>query len=344
MDIASFISNLLTKQGELVVPGLGTFTKARVDGYYQKEQQQFYPPSHQVQFKTEYTDDNVLANMIANERQISVASAKYFIEKFVTHIKDEAEVGNATFGNMGSFSTRRGALVFSVSDLNESDELFYGLAPVKIKRNNAFKLPGAVVTPPKLVDLPPPPPEPEPIVNEVIQNIPEAEEEYIEEEEEPTRRINIWLVLALLIIVAGVTVIGLYLYKPALFDRLIKHNSVTVVTKTSHDDSLKQALQAQKDMGIVPATSSSVTNTVAPVDTFRIIEGSFKTSRKANEEAGICKKKGVAADVFKDDAIKKYRVIVGTYFNLDSANAAVPALKEKLKSDISVQTYPFKKQ
>src|SRR5476651_1798071 len=130
MDIPAFISDLLAHQGVLIVPGLGTFTRVRTEGYYNKDQQQFCPPTQQIQFKSEHHDDHILADRIASERQISVASAKYFIEKFVSAILEQAGIGSAPFGNIGTFSTRRGNLVFTASELNETDEAFYGLAPV----------------------------------------------------------------------------------------------------------------------------------------------------------------------------------------------------------------------
>jgi len=349
MDIAAFIIELLAQQGILVIPGLGTFTRNRVDGYYDKEQQQFYPPTVQIQFKTDYTDDNVLAQMISEERLISVASAKYFIEKFVANIKDQAAVGSVAFGNIGTFSTRRIGLVFTSNELNENDELYYGLAPVKLKRNSAFKH-QPVITPP--VELPPVPEEviPEPVQPYLPETVEEeiiAEEEYLEEEEEEKRGVNIWLVLAIIIVTIGAALIGAYKFKPELFDRFTNKQTVAVVqAKLSKADSLKQALQAQKDLGITPVDSSGKAKTdIAGVDTFRIVAGSFKTLRMATREADNYTKKGVTAGVNFNIKNKRYEVNAGTYLNSDSAQAALPVMKQKLnKPDIYIQTYPFKKQ
>ena len=76
MDISAFVSELLARQNVLIVPGLGTFSRARAEGYYNKDQQQFYPPSQQIQYKSEYSDDDVLAEYIAKERNISITSAR----------------------------------------------------------------------------------------------------------------------------------------------------------------------------------------------------------------------------------------------------------------------------
>ncbi len=366
MDIAAFISELLAQRNALVVPGLGTFSKNRVDGYYNREQQAFFPPSLQIQFKNEFTDDAVLANLIASQRQISLASAKYFIEKFVSGIKDQASVGTVAFGNMGTFSTRRSGLTFTPNELNETDELFYGLAPVKLRRNSSFRQPVAPPTPPPIqapapVAEPEPrvavvPVEPEPItVAEVPQDIEtETQEEYVEEEDNgPHRGVNVWLVVALIIVLTGLGIVGVYLYKPnylkglkPLIDKF-KH-SAPVVPKKSKEDSLKQAQQAQKDIGLAPVSPAikAKTDSLKQLDTIRIVASSFKTLKVAKEDSTAKAKNGLSPEIHRDPSGKRYQVTIGTYFNTDSANNALPILKQKLKKTdvITIQTYPYKKQ
>lgn len=352
MDIPAFISDLLAQQGALIVPGLGTFTRVRIDGYYNKDQQQFCPPTQQIQFKNEHSDDNILAERIAGERQISIASAKYFIEKFVSNILEQAGSGNAPFGTLGVFSTRRGILVFTANELNETDEMFYGLAPVKLKRNNSFKQ--NIAPPPRLVELPVPEPEPAPTpVAEAPEEVPQPEEvepvaeveEYTEEEETGSRGINIWLILALVIVLIGVGIIAAFEYKPGLFSRVkpifnkLARTTTPAPVKISVADSLKRVEQAQKDIGItrtVAATDSVGT------DTFRIVIGSWQGLKKATLDAEEHTKQGVTAEVHKTGG--RYQVTVATYNNNDSAKAALPVFKEKLKKqDIRIQIYPFKK-
>jgi hypothetical protein len=359
MDIALFISELLAQQGTLVVPGFGTFSRNRVEGYYSKDQQQFYPPTLQIQFKTEFTDDNVLANLIATERQISVASAKYFIEKFVTTIKDQASAGTVAFGHMGTFSTRRSGLTFTSAELNETDELFYGLAPVKLKRNNSFKQQAPPVTVPNVVE-PAPAPAVEPvtvpdpiIIAEEPEEVEADQEEYQEEyviagEERPRRKMNIWLILALIIVLAGLSIIGVYFYKPALLNRLkpflrkFKHAQPLPV-RLSEADSLKQTQQAQKDIGILPSAPVVKADTT-PVDTFRIVVDQFKTLKVARKDSASRAKQNFTVEIHKNPSNRRYQVSIGNYLNADSARAALPMLKQKLKKkDITIQTYPFKK-
>lgn len=347
MDISSFISELLARQNVLIVPGLGTFSRDRVDGYYNKDQQQFYPPSQQILYKNEYTDDDVLASHIAKERHISITSARYFIEKLVAGLLEQVSINTVQFGNMGTFSMRRGQLVFTPGELNETDELFYGLAPVKLKRNNSFRQQAVVIPPKPVVTEAPVEPVAEqaapvelPPVIEQPATIEDTEEYY--EEETAGHKINIWLVLALIIVLIGVGIIATYIYKPALFNsfkplfgKVANTPPPPPVVKKNNADSLT------KDT--VEATPAVIkTESITPVDTFRIVVGSWQGLKKATQDAEEHTKQGFNAEVHK--AGVRYQVTVATYNNNDSAKAALPIFKEKLKKqDIRIQIYPFKK-
>jgi outer membrane biosynthesis protein TonB len=258
MDIADYIIELLQQHEVAVVPGLGSFHTSRVEGYYNKEQQLFYPPSLQAQFTKEEREGTDLVELIAERRQISLASARYFIEKFVTSLKEQVDTQSVPLGKMGAFITRRGELTFEPNSLNESYELYYGLAPEKLKRGSAFKQqaaeeavpskspffakPMAPATPPPVEPVTPPVPVEEPAVIEEPAAIPlpephiatppvhtvytpseENTEELAEETEEEYEKkgINIWLLLSIIIVFLGVGLIGLYKYKPELFSRFI---------------------------------------------------------------------------------------------------------------------------
>ena len=82
MDIAYFISDLLGEQGELSVPNLGYFVQMRMNAYYNEQENIYYPPHYSVQFDPQVIDDDdSLASYITEKKKISLASAKYFIEK-----------------------------------------------------------------------------------------------------------------------------------------------------------------------------------------------------------------------------------------------------------------------
>jgi hypothetical protein len=390
MDIADYIIELLQRQETAVVPGLGSFHTSRAEGYYNKEQQLFYPPSLQAQFSKEIHEGTDLVELIAERRQISAASARYFIEKFVTSVKEHVGTENVPLGNMGVFTTKRGELTFEPNSLNESYELHYGLMPVKLKRSSAFRQEAIEAEAPKarspffeashVVKTPAPvEPEPEivpePVVAEApvdephiatppVQTvfIPEAEEEAIAEtEEEEKRGTNIWLILSIIIVLLGVGVIGLYKYKPELFSRFIaappKVAAPKPPVKKSATDSLNKVLDAQRDSAankpdsIVPAPKQLSPNnlpTTAVVDTFGVVIATLKTPKSATIEAQRYIKKGFPqTEVHKrPNSTRAYQITVGTYFNIDSAQANRLKLLERLglpSNEIIVQKYPYKK-
>lgn len=391
MDIAEYIIELLQQHEVAVVPGLGSFHTSRMDGYYSKEQQQFYPPCLQAQFNAELKEGADLVDLISTKRQISQASARYFIEKFVATLKEQAKTNNVPLGKMGVFSTRRNELAFESNSLNESYELFYGLMPVKLKRSSAFKhevYEAPVSQPkspfftkprteeaPKVTEPTPPPPiveepivvtpEPEPPA-QPIQHIhtapePTADLEVVEVEEEEKKGVNIWLILSIVIVFLGFGLIGLYRYKPELFNYIIpslsqkKAPPVRPVNKVSLTDSLGNAIQAQHDTGTKAAdtlapkqlTPTSVPTTAA-VDTFGVVVAALPTQKGAEQEAQRYIKMGFPQTEVrrKPNSKKLFFVNIGTYFIADSAQSNRLKLLKELDrplNEISVQKYPYQK-
>ncbi len=93
MDVSFYIGELLKQHGEISVPGLGYLVLARVSGYYNEAEGKFYPPHHLVQFDLQQIeDDDTLTQHIADVKNISLASSKYFTEKYINTIKEESLV------------------------------------------------------------------------------------------------------------------------------------------------------------------------------------------------------------------------------------------------------------
>src|SRR5258706_7618778 len=154
MDVGFYLGELLMQQGEVSVPGLGYFVRARVSSYYDENEGKFYPPYHQVQFDIQSIDNDALAEYIANKKNISLASAKYFFEKYITGLKQDALIGEVPIGNLGWFYTELTKLTFRPTKKIIDDTIFYGFEPVIIKKTANSKPeedPNAeLILPPKL--------------------------------------------------------------------------------------------------------------------------------------------------------------------------------------------------
>lgn len=358
MDIAAFICEQLEHRSIVNVPGLGSFYRSRVDGYYNKDQQQFYPPSIQIHFSGKLQDDDTLTTLLSTEKRISQASASYFIEKFVTNLKEQASTTNVPLGKFGVFSMSKNGLSFTPKRRSETNELFYGLTPVKLKKHSPYRqleetvIPTGTVPPPATADYAyQAPGVAAPVVHAKTQDI-DIEEEEIENE---PHRIYIWIILGLLIVITGIGLIGLYKYKPELFDGIItpavtEQPKTQKVIKKAVSDSIKQSIQKQKDIGVTPKVDSVAQSKIlppeTPVDTFAVVIASFKTLNGAKRQLQTFTNNGIVdADIHKSPKNKHFQIIMGTYLNNDTANARLKYYRNRFKSpEIYIEIYPYKKQ
>ncbi|RFZ95196.1 hypothetical protein D0C36_06620 [Mucilaginibacter conchicola] len=134
MDVGNYISELLAQKGEVSVPGLGYFAHTRVNGYYNEREGKFYPPTYSVQFDPQLIDDDTLAQYMAEKKRISVASAKYFTEKYINSLKQLAQTEEAALADLGWFYIEQGRLFFSPNDEQSTDLNFFGYEPVALNR------------------------------------------------------------------------------------------------------------------------------------------------------------------------------------------------------------------
>src|ERR1700749_1233618 len=134
MDIANYLSELLNRHSKVGVPGLGSFTQVRVNGYYNSAEGKLYPPAYQVQFSPEPFNDDTLVEYIAQKKNISLASSRYFTEKYITGLKQEAAAKEVPFASLGWFYTDNGEIAFKQGANHNEGPEFYGLAPIAIKK------------------------------------------------------------------------------------------------------------------------------------------------------------------------------------------------------------------
>ena len=134
MNLADYLSELLGQREEVNLPGLGCFVRERVNGYYNDKEEKFYPPYHHVKFVPESRDDDTFAQYVADKKNISLASSKYFAEKFISKLRDDAAKGSYPFADLGTFYTDEDELIFKPNDKIASDPAFYGYPAIKINK------------------------------------------------------------------------------------------------------------------------------------------------------------------------------------------------------------------
>lgn len=289
MDIAGYLSELLGQIGEVNVPGLGYFVQLRVDGYYNEADSTFYPPSHKLHFDRQYIDDDILAQYIAEKKKISLASSKYFTEKYITGLRQEAMAKEVPLADLGFLYFDEARIAFKPVEALANDPAFYGYGPIRLQKlsGTSFleqlesvapkpKPAPAIAAPPIATadsDIQPEPfapPQEEKPRPELYTPAPvavpapdteEDQEEFVfrgrtyagEDDEEEGRKSRAWIwitILAIILLLAG-GVFALYKYKPALFDRLkgMQFAPLKLKTPLKHDTIKSLTPIAKPDTG-----------------------------------------------------------------------------------------------
>lgn len=318
MDLSNYVSQLLQQHGQLNVPGLGFFVHLRKSSYYDNETGTLNPPYYETTFASPHPDDedNILLHYVAETRNISPTSAKYFIDKYADNIKAKAAAGEFDFEGLGSFSINERSILVFKSHQAETvyNSPLYGLPPVKIQKlvneiqpvEEEAEVP-AVIVPEPTPEIVTPAPIPEPVikpaplvtVNEIyakpvnVKTEPaQAPPVYEEEiEEQPKSKAIYWIIAVL--IIAAIAVFLAYQYKIINFNgttavkpqQKAQPASVKADTDTIKKDTLALAQTAAKADSTVKAAQPIVH--AAPIlgeipkDTWLILGGSFNNYANA---------------------------------------------------------------
>lgn len=379
MDLAVYINELLGLEGEVNVPGIGRFAHTRINGYYNEQENKFYPPTHKINFNAEVQVDDRLATFISDKKNISLASSKYFIDKYVNGLKQQIPVQGADIAGLGQLYLKGSIIGYKDdSQSNETDPAFFGLKPVSV--DELLEKPMVRYAPPPvkiereekapsvadqvMTDLvndriPPPPAKPADAEQPPVVEMPtviERTEEPVEEEydyDEPVRRNSrAWIVVLLILIIALLALMGLYKYKPEWFNRPTeKPQTFTAVDSTarqpadtSNTDTTKKI--ATKHDSLTKA-QALVTNNANAVDTaailhYELLAGAFKSEEQAN---GILKRYqniGLHPRILKHTQGNSYKITLGTYFDKGAAQKAEDSILNATKmnkGDIFLQIY-----
>jgi cell division protein FtsN len=347
MDIANYLSELLGLHGEVNVPGLGYFVHRRVNGYYNDAEGKFYPPGYTIHFDPQTIEDNdTLAKYIAESKKISLASSKYFTEKYIAGLKTEVTLQDVPFANVGWFYMDKGRIAFRAEEKHADNISVFGYQPINIKKLSGEQGTSAVKTvtvilqpPPPLLPLPTAPtlPAQMPVQPQQVQPqedfqqqpVVEQPEEYVEEEQEAKRGISVWVIVVIIAIILAAGAFGLYKYKPGLFDR----RGEQIQQPDESKDAAKPVLKADTDTTKIvaptidtpakaiskPDSTLNKTTVPAKADTvakpvYVIFIGSFKTLTRGEIELAKYKKAGVDARIWSGPGTgKRIKIITGSF-------------------------------
>ncbi|MCR8561427.1 hypothetical protein KXD93_27485 [Mucilaginibacter sp. BJC16-A38] len=338
MNLADYLSELLGQYEEVSVPGLGYFVRERVNGYYNEKESRFYPPYHKVKFVPQPKDDDTFTQYVADKKNISLASSKYFAEKFVSKLREQALTGKYLFADLGLFYTDQDQLVFKPNDKITDDPAFYGYPPLNIFKqaqqpNTPYQKPSFTEPAPASVSSTPP-----------VQAA--EDDQFYEEETSGRKRVNVWMIVLIIITVVALALFGVYKFFPAAFDKLGttfgRSKADTAVPVYRHEvkpvvaDTTKKEQPKDTTAKVIPAPAAVVDTTKK--ERFEIIENSFRKEAFAILEVTHLKARNVndAKVLTKEEAPgTRFKVSAGTYPTEAEAAAAKDVLLKagKIRKD-----------
>ena len=346
MEIGLYIAELLGEQDEVSVAGLGTFSKERVAGTFDKHSNLFYPPSYRLSFNEGVFSFSGLSEYISLKRSLSISSSEELIKKFTETILDILNSSDAVeINHLGSLYKKNNNLAFKPSDSFGIADKFYGLIPIS-ELNSTIVVPLA-----------------EEIKVEITENEVEIETEAEESEEEvydqaPKARLVPILVISILAIIASLFALFYFdksfnnfvkdiissKVKPAPVIEPIKESSTAApVVLDSINDSTpdssqinKTEIQEETKAFADQALSSSLEEKIPALKqdiSYEIIVAAF--SRKIDAETYIreMNSKGFQAKIVENLPGKMLKISLGTYTEEEPATIELNRIQKEINKD-----------
>nr|WP_067055572.1 SPOR domain-containing protein [Mucilaginibacter sp. L294] len=359
MDVGYFISELLAQHGEVSVPGLGYFARTRINGRYNEKEGKLYPPSYSVQFDPQAVEDETLAQYIVDQKNISLASSKYFTEKFINNIKLQAQSAETALGDLGWFYTEGSQLFFRPNTGLSTDPDFFGYQPVNLYKLGSAPVVTETDTTPVEEEYTAPvavPQQQEETDGYRFETDEEHEAYLVELARKRSRRSTIlFVVLALLF--TGLVVYLVNRYDPSVFNLEAKKPKVTKTEAVINakveqpaDSAVKDTAKtgAKNDTGALkentPAKDTLSKVSPAQADSigfprWEVMAASFKTVQAANTTIKNFQTLGYTAHIVEDAPGPRVKVSLGTYKTRKEATNAINTLQKDKK--ISKEIYPL---
>jgi cell division septation protein DedD len=332
MNLADYLSELLGQLDEVGIPGLGYFVRTRINAYYNDGEARFYPPYHQVKFIAKATDDETFAQYVADKKNISLASSKYFIEKFTTKLKEDAAKGKYLFADLGIFQKETDQLVFKPNDRIPADPAFYGYPPVPLSKINqpiSYDQKKPVFTQTETTRGAISAAAAASVAARPVQAVPQPQ--YYEEETEQKKGLNVWLIILIALTVVALGLFAVYKFYPSAFDK-VKDEFDKVTGKTTDVAAvIPQPVKKDTVKKIIPVKDTATKIIAAVPDTvktsrFEAIADRLVHLEKANERVKYLKSQGYNAYIVLDAPGPFIKVSVGAYPTSDKADSAIKSL------------------
>lgn len=331
MEIGQYILDLLRGQNEVIVPGLGTFTKIRVAGHFDESSNSFYPPTYKISFKEGETGDSNLIEFISRKEGLEFAEIEKFIADFNSNIISGTENNESVkIDGLGNFQKNNGILHFEEFEKSGFTENIVGLNPIRdleIKKESNTPIQKETEKIEEKVEI-----------DTSIDEENQETEEY-EEKAEPRS----WLKMFIIFLGFLGIIVALFYLNPD-FNTFIKNKSAGLFNYGLENqeennlliDSTKisaDSINLQVDSASILADSirqsqdSSIkaeNDTIATIQNtqslrFEIISAAFTKKSEADAYILQLSKKGIQAKIVENMPGKMLKISLGTFLDEESA-------------------------
>lgn len=344
MDIAIYIAEFLRQNDEVSLPGIGTFFKQRINGYFDSKKNTYIPPRQFLAFRVSDRENTFLPQYLVNTKNISEATANYFIAKYAEKVKDFiATSGNMEMTELGTLKKTPTGFQFEPSKDFKFANDFFGLT--EVSENVEHKQISSVS---------------ENIVVKPEENRPVAPvEEYLTEDYSRSNNSKYYIPLAILVLV-GLGVLA-YTYYPQFnssfklppikkqVDSVPQVNSVTLTDTTKFDTIATVEPAIPDTSGIIDsiAKTDSLKNIPVAPDTisanqitFEIIASSLNRQSDAEQLVKNYKKMGLAAKIIYANEKRKNKILIslGSFSDRKLAQKELTNVQKKVEKGAYIYT------
>lgn len=356
MDIISYLVVLLESEKAIGITGLGTLYKKKKPGRYDVETHSFLPPSYELAFTTAIQEEEVLANHICKQRNITLDSANYYIQQFADQVNVQlADHQVADLSPLGRLKIHGEEITFEIIDPLKLGFDFYGLPPVVVqpikkqveatiqKQENEPEQPTELPTVEPIVESIKPKEEAA-LVPEWISNTDDDEDD--DDEERPGRALRVFLKTLLILVVLAIIGAGVYFLFPDFFEKLNPNFSKQHI-ENLHPEGADTLSTLDTGANIAIDSIAEATSPITiPLDSpahqtvvvYDVIESAMKSQKKVDEIIQNMAKRGIKAKQINPISGRLIKISIGTFTDFDQAKKYQDSLRIKLKNpDIYIQ-------
>ncbi len=346
MEISFNIKDLLQKNDQVVLPGLGAFYKNRIEGFFDEAKNTFFPPKETIEFTSSQANhpsgSNPLISFISRSKNVSTTTAAYLLDKQVEEFKKNLnETGEVNFEDIGKLKLRGTEIIFEAEESEKTCHSFFGLP--------AFTLPNTEL------DNTAQEPETNFTLAEQALSTAVSDEELLESK--PKSRI--WLYILLSIIIVALSLSTLYLLRPDIFSSFLNiyhqpkiKNTVPVTIPEDREkeiadsiynsNNIAQSLEANgfEVENIKDTAKITVDKKIVPNKSnirYEIIIAAWKTRPKAEAHLKKLKESGIDAHIVDDAEGTYYKISAATLYNQQDAEVELNRIKKELNPEALIK-------